>query len=143
MKMIKYHPARPAFRSIFDDLWSNDFFNGFEQKASYWTPSVNIKENDDNFSLDLMVPGFSKEDFSITVEKDELIVKSESKEENSESTEQYARKEFSIHSFERTFSLPENVDAENIKANYQDGILNIILHKKPETVKKTLQIEVH
>lgn len=143
MKVMKYQPAKPIFKSIFDEFWTGDeWLNGPINKGSNFLPSVNIKENDDHFVIDLMAPGFKKEDFKVTVENEVLTIASETQEENEESHERFTRREFSISTFERTFTLPENVDAENIKAGYQDGILTLTLNKKPETVTKPLQIEV-
>lgn len=109
----------------------NDF--NFDNAAKdCYKPAVNIKENDEGFSLDFMVPGMKKEDFKINLENDVLKVSAELKEEKEEDNQGYYRKEFAFGSFCRSFTLPESVDSENIKASYENGILTVGLPKKEE-----------
>ena len=127
------------FRSIFSDFFDNDSF--FEEVA---VPAVNVKEGDKNFNIELAVPGMKKDDFKISIDKGLLSISSEKKESNEEKKEKYTRKEFSYHSFKRNFTLPENVDSENVSAKYEDGVLSIVLNKKsPTKAKETKAIKVH
>ena len=114
-----------------------------ERKCS-WIPATNITENEQAFLLEMAVPGFSKEDFKINLEKDILTVSSQ-KEKNEKHEEKndkaYRMREFGRRNFCRSFSLPEAVDKDSIKAEYQNGILMITLPKK-EVVKVTKEIQI-
>ena len=114
------------------------------ERKCHWMPATNITENEQAFQLEIAVPGFSKEDFRINLEKDVLTISSEKeKDENiDEKKEQSFRiREFGHRNFSRSFSLPEAVDIDAIKAEYQNGILMITLPKK-EVVKVTKEIQV-
>lgn len=120
------------FRSVFSDLLDNDnFFEGNYLNAE--VPAVNVKENEGNFEIELAVPGMKKDDFKVDVENGVLTISSEKEESKEEKKENYTRKEFSYSSFKRAFTLPENVDKDNIKAKYRDGVLEITLKKKEIT----------
>ena len=114
------------------------------ERKCHWMPATNITENEQAFQLEIAVPGFSKEDFRINLEKDVLTISSEKeKDENiDEKKEQSFRiREFGHRNFSRSFSLPEAVDIDAIKAEYQNGILMITLPKK-EVVKVSKEIQV-
>ncbi|MCS6834030.1 MAG: Hsp20/alpha crystallin family protein, partial [Flammeovirgaceae bacterium] len=126
MSIIKYHPFA---NSLANRIWGNDFMPSFSKlfedffndDFGTWTtvPAVNIKENEKEFSLEFAAPGKAKEDFKIEVDENILKVSSEKKEEQEEKDEKgrYTRKEFSYHSFVRSFRLPDNVDVDKIEAN--------------------------
>ncbi|WP_343631109.1 Hsp20/alpha crystallin family protein [Fluviicola sp.] len=106
-------------------------------------PAVNIKESDDAFHTEMAVPGFSKKDFKIDVDGSYLTISADKTRETNESNERYTKKEFESKSFSRTFNLPENVDADNIEATYQEGILQLIIPKKEKrkpTLKKKIRL---
>ncbi|MBL7933314.1 MAG: Hsp20/alpha crystallin family protein [Bacteroidia bacterium] len=107
-------------------------------------PSVNIKEREKEFKIDLAVPGMEKQDFSIEVENGVLTVKGERKEEKKEESDKITRREFHYGTFRRSFSLPENVDTEAINASYKDGILTLTVAKQEDSklnAKKVISIE--
>lgn len=130
-----------AFPSIFDEFLGNESFNHL---AKTYKPSVNIKEDENGFSINMLIPGFKKEDVQINIENNVLSISAEVKEENTQENEKFSRKEFSFKSFKRSFSLPENIDIENIKANIENGVLGLHLPKvvKEESNKvKTIAID--
>ena len=145
MTLIKFNadtPARsrerfPYFSDFFNDLFEN--MSVPELKGST-VPHVNISETDENFTLEMAAPGLKKEDFNVKVENDMLTISSEKKEESSEKKGKYTRKEFSYSSFLRSFTLPEMVNSENISANYEDGIIKVILPKKEEAKPKAPKV---
>ncbi|BAO56557.1 Hsp20/alpha crystallin family protein [Nonlabens marinus] len=118
--------------SLIDEMFNNDFDGGSAVRASQ--PAVNISESDDKFTLEMIIPGFKKEDVSIEVDKDVLTIYSEVAENSEERTEQFTRKEFTKRSFKRSFNLPETVNQNEIDGSYEDGILNITLPKKEEAL---------
>lgn len=106
-------------------------------------PSVNVKENGDSFIVEVAASGMDKNDFKIDVEDDVLTISAEKKQEKKDETEKYTRREFSYNSFSRSFTLPENVNGDQIKASYENGMLVIKLPKKEVAdVKKGRQISI-
>ena len=97
-------------------------------------PAVNVEEGEKAFSLSLAVPGKSKDDFDIEVDKDVLSVSANAQDNYGNTAERYTRREFSYQSFKRSFTLPDSVDATKIKAKYADGILTIDLPKRKEAL---------
>ncbi len=137
MTLIKWKPQSSAFPgslSQFVDTFFND--DAFRMPAAFSRPSVNIAENEKEYRLEVAAPGFSKDEFVIEAEHDTLTISGDKKVEKSDEKEDYKRKEFSYESFKRSFTLPEIVDAENISAVYENGILNVRLPKKVEALKQ-------
>jgi HSP20 family protein len=109
-----------------------EFFNtGEDLGLRHWGrfPAANIRETDAAYLIDLVVPGRSKEDIKIHIEKDSLTVSSEVKSENGT---EFRRREFHLAPFKRTFRLPETADRDNITASYDQGILTVSVAKKEQ-----------
>jgi HSP20 family protein len=125
----------PVFQNWFEDFFApvQSYVNS---RANGSVPAVNIAEDDNKFAIEFAVPGLTKSDFSINLENDVLTVKSEKENSNEENNDNYTRKEFSYSVFQRSFTLPDAADGENIKAEYKDGILSIEIPKKEEAKVK-------
>lgn len=135
MSIVKSSPREATFPAIFSDFFNNDpFFRtawpSLETNGS--VPAVNIRENGREYKLELAAPGFRKEDFKVELEDEMLKISAERSENLEEKTEQYTRKEYSMESFERSFSLPSNAGKENIHAQYQNGMLRVQIPKKTD-----------
>lgn len=140
MNLITVHPYRRAVKrpvaptADFDKLF-NEFFNGSiskpQKKYNTNFPAANVIENNDNFRIEMAVPGLTKKDIGIEVDNDLLTV-SANKETSQKEGEKFTRKEFNFDNFKRTFQLPESVNASKIEAAFKNGILEIILAKKEE-----------
>ena len=122
---------------LLDDFFGSDWFND----RSNWdyqnnVPAVNISEDKDSYEIELAAPGIEKKDFKIDLHNNVLTVSSEKKEENQQKEDNYMRKEFSYRSFSRSFTLPETVNSDKIKADHSNGVLKIHVPKKPEAVEK-------
>lgn len=118
---------------LFDDYFSKDFFDWTNKNFTDFgstLPSVNIKEVDTAYNIEMAVPGFKKEDFKISLDRNVLTISSEKKEEKEDKNEKFTRREYNYQSFSRSFTLPENSNAENISAEYKDGILKVSIPKK-------------
>jgi HSP20 family protein len=116
--------------SVFDDIFTENFGG----KASF-VPAVNVSEKDSNFSIEVSAPGFKKEDFKVEAEEGVLKISGEHKEENKEGDKKFTRREFRYGSFSRSFTLPDTAKVEDIKARYENGILEIEIPKKQEEPK--------
>lgn len=129
----------PSLLNLFDfgSFFEPDFANGGLM------PAVNVKENPSDYEIEMAAPGRSKKDFNISISEGVLSISSEKEESKEEEEKNYTRKEFSYHSFKRSFSLPKGIDEENIKANYKEGVLIIKVAKKKEAkpaVKKEIKV---
>lgn len=129
------------FPALFSSFFDDDWFDSDSQWLSR-VPATNIKEEQDAFSIEMAVPGMSKKDFHINVENGMLTVSSEKEDESKEDKKHYRRREYNYRSFSRSFSLPETVKAEDIRAKYEDGLLKLSIPKKDE-VKKAPKKEIN
>ncbi len=141
MKALTKSNAFPSLRSMVGDFWNTDgFFKPFFENE--FLPAVNIRDKKDSYELEVSAPGFKKEDFKVTMDHGMLNISAETSSENEEEKENYTRKEFSRSAFSRSFGLPENVAEDQIKASYNDGLLNITLKKAQATETQAKQIKV-
>ncbi|WP_432714309.1 Hsp20/alpha crystallin family protein [Pedobacter sp.] len=132
----------PSLRSVMEDFFNNDFFNK-PLVGNEVLPAVNIRDEENSYELEMSAPGFKKEDFNITSENGMLTISAETSSEHKEEKKNYTRKEFSSSSFSRSFSLPDNIEDDQIKANYENGLLKISLIKSTKLGhgKKQISIE--
>jgi HSP20 family protein len=107
-------------------------------------PAVNISEDRKNYNVEVVAPGFRKEDFKVDVADDILTISAESKHEASEEDKgkQYSRREYSHSSFTRSFQLPEDIKDDNIEANYSDGVLKLSIPKSEQKIKQRKSIQI-
>ena len=127
MGLVRFNPN--LANRVFDD-----FFNNVPARTNFsgTLPAVNVKETEDDYAIELAVPGLKKEDFKVEINEGILTIAAERKTENEEKKEGYTRREFSFTNFTRRFTLPETADENNISASYTDGILVLNLPKKEE-----------
>ncbi|MGZ3811583.1 MAG: Hsp20/alpha crystallin family protein [Mucilaginibacter sp.] len=144
MTLVKFNNGQknavnPWFSDVFDSLINDSILNDrFVNK----TPAVNIAETENEFHIELAVPGLKKEDFKINLDKNVLSVSAEKKVENIEEGKKYSKREYSYNSFVRSFTLPESADQGKIAAEYTDGILKLNVAKKEEAKFQSREIAV-
>lgn len=109
---------------------------------SNFTPSVNTREGEYAYHIDVDLPGVKKEDISVKIENNVLTLKGERKSKKEVKEKDYYKKESSFGSFTRSFTLPDNIDAENIHAENKDGVLEVTLPKKETKESSVKQIKV-
>ncbi|MDB5200331.1 MAG: heat-shock protein [Chitinophagaceae bacterium] len=130
--------------SILDDFFNKDVFNWGTNFANTGNsmPAVNIKETPENFLVEMAAPGMEKKDFKIELDGHTLTISSEKQDQHEENEgESYNRKEFSYQSFYRTFHLPKDVvDADKIKAKYENGLLQLEIPKREEAKQKPARL---
>lgn len=129
MNLIKRQPD--FFDTDLLDLPGRMLGTGFFRDSAF--PMVNIRNLDKEFKVELAVPGYKKEDLKVAITDGVLTVSSEQNMENESDQDGWKRREFSYNSFSRSFQLPDNADADNVKASFTDGVLNLNINKKPET----------
>ena len=137
MSLVKRNNSNGLFPSLMEELFRPDWAGGTQNFNERTVPAVNIRETDNAYEVELSAPGKKKEDFIIDLENDLLTISAEFKSENqTEEQGKYTRREFSFSSFKRSFTLPDTVKDDDIKASYEDGILRIRLPKKEEALPK-------
>ena len=144
MTLVKVN--NPIAKSF--DGFLNDFFNevpSFGKRLSddvFGFPPVNITENSNAYNLDVQAPGFEKADFNVKLDGNLLTISAEKKQETKDENAKSIRREFSSKSFKRSFTLDEKIDASNIVAKYENGILKLELPKKEETKAVAKEITI-
>jgi HSP20 family protein len=124
--------ARPATRT-----------NGKETMiVADWTPTVDISETEAEYQIKAEIPDVKKEDVKVTLEDGVLTIQGERKQEKEEKGKKYHRIERSYGSFVRSFSLPDVIDEERVKADFKDGVLNLHLPKSEKAKPKAIEVKV-
>ena len=132
MLAIKKQTAYPTIKDFFgilDGIFEIPLTN---DSISCKTPIHDVIENENEFIIEIVLAGIKKEDINIDIENNELNIKAERKEKNNL---KYNRKETYFGKYERCFSLPDNIDNQNIDASFNDGILIITIPKNNDYEK--------
>lgn len=142
MFLTKYSPLSEFkdFSSRFNSLLSE--FDDREFSLSGFTPVVNTREGEFAYHVDADLPGVKKKDIKINVKGNVITISGERKEKKEVKEKEYQRVETSFGKFERSFTLPEGADAENITASSEDGVLEVIIPKLKSEAKKVKKIQV-
>ena len=141
-------PARKFYGQNFMPDFFNDFFGSMSLDGTNGkAPAINVIEDEQKYRLELAAPGMTKEDFKVHINRDgNLVIELEKKCDCQEEKKgKYIRREFSCSKFHQTLILPDNVDKDGIKANVENGVLNISLPKlqkaKVEEDRRMIEIE--
>jgi HSP20 family protein len=121
--------AIPSFRTLTEEFWNTENLFDYAFLRKETLPAINIKENDENFEIEVAAPGYQKKDFKIDVQNGVLNISAETSERKTEEEDNYTRKEFSYSAFNRSFTLPDSVNEENVHARYENGLLFLKLKK--------------
>ena len=129
------------FPTVFDDF----FNNGFMPRANSTAPAVNVKESDKEYTMELAAPGIKKEYCRVGINDEGfLTVAIENKQEHKHEDKHhhYLRREFSYSNYEQNYTLPDDVEKDNISAKVENGILTITMPKTAQKEKVTKSIEI-
>ena len=135
--------------SLFDSLFNNTMDSVFNNYRTVSVPKVDVKETENAYSLDIELPGRTENDVNIELDHNTLTISSKKEEttEKSEGTEKnnnsgkWLIRERRTSEFSRSFRLPEDVDNENVKATFKNGILNVMMPRKALATPKRIAIE--
>lgn len=130
--------------SFWPDL--SDFFehgSGLSRFKTDWSPAINVIDNEDSYEIEVAAPGLKKEDFNVSVENQVMTISGKTEKEEEEKKKNFTRKEFSSRSFVKRFSLPENVEGENIQASHKDGILHLVLKKSDKSQSNRKEVSIN
>lgn len=146
MAIIRWDPfrdlmtLRDRMNRLFEDAVSTARSEDRDLISSAWTPAVDIYEDENQLVLTAEVPGIDDKDIEIKIEDNTLSIRGERKMEKETKEENYHRIERAYGSFYRSFSLPNYIDQENIRADHENGVLKITMPKKPELKPRKVRI---
>lgn len=140
--------------SLFNPTFSSDVFDALDRGLGFFTPlststrelpRVDVRETRDSYIMDFELPGLTEKDVEISL-KDRVLtissVKEAVKEEKKKEDDvQYLIRERRDISFTRRFTLPEDINAENVNAEFKNGVLSITIGRRPESQPKQIQIK--
>lgn len=141
--------------SLFNDWLNSDYYGFGRTQNCVFTPAVDVTENKDSYVFDVDLPGRSEKDVNLELNDHVLTISSvkeaeketeentkESDEENANEEETYLIRERRHPDFKRTFSLPKDIDEENVSAGFKNGVLSIRIARRPEVQPKRIQINI-
>ena len=146
MALARWTPNRDmmSVRDEMSRVLNEAFGRGTNDESAWfsgaWTPPVDIYETDEALVMKAELPGFSKDDISIELKENTLVIKGERKHEDEVKEGNYHRMERSYGAFQRAFMLPMTVDQEKVKASYNDGILELRLPKVQAAQPKRIAV---
>jgi HSP20 family protein len=126
---------------LFNDLFSQSP-ERLEEGQTVWSPLVDISENENEVKVQAEIPGMKKDDVNITIQDNVLTIRGEKKQEKVDKEKNYHRVERCYGTFQRSFTLPTAIQADGVKAKYDNGVLTVILPKAEEAKAKQVAIEV-
>ncbi len=148
MAITRFEPYRDLLalqnrmNSIFQDFSRNNSGDNDLVTAAGFVPPVDIYEDENKLVLKIEIPGMRQEDLDVRMENNTLTVKGERNLQREEKEENFHRVERRYGTFYRAFTLPNTIDPESIKADYEAGVLRLELHKRPESKPKQIKVSV-
>ncbi|MEX0686459.1 MAG: Hsp20/alpha crystallin family protein [Balneolales bacterium] len=144
MALIKFRPDMdyPSIPRRFSDMM-DEFFNDSMTLGdrSGFVPGIDITEDDNQYNIHVTLPGMKKEDIKIDLEDRTLTISGERKQEKEDKNVKYHIIESRYGQFERSFTLPSNVDLDSLNAKYKDGMLNLTIQKVQKKMSKQIDIK--
>jgi HSP20 family protein len=127
---------------MLNDVLANSDWQYRDSAVSSWVPPVDVLEEKDSIRIMAELPGVKPEDVKISLEGNVLTIHGTKQQIAEEQTERVHRYERSYGAFERTFTLPATVDAANIKAGYENGVLTVTLPKVEQAKPRQIAVQV-
>jgi HSP20 family protein len=142
MALVRWDPIREldSLQSDMNRLFDRFFDGRVGDGARRWIPAMDLVETDDHLVLRGDLPGMSEDDIDIEIKDNVLTVSGERKAESEEKSEGYHRVERAFGSFSRSLTLPQGVDADQIKAGFDKGVLEVTIPKPAEAKPTRVQI---
>lgn len=132
-----------SFQERLNRLFDNTFPNkGDESALTAWVPAVDVYETEDELVIKTDLPEISEKDLDVRVENNRMTIRGERKFEQEAKEDNYLQMERAYGSFSRSFSLPNTVNTEAIRAEYKNGVLTVTLPKRAESKPKQVKINV-
>jgi len=143
MSLVRYNNPWNLLNTLQRELYNPAFGNNDDASVATanWAPSVDISENETEFTLLADIPGVAPEDIDISMEKGVLTIKGERNTENVEEGENYRRVERQSGQFYRRFTLPDSADADKIEAKSEHGVLKIVIPKQEVALSRRIEVK--
>ena len=141
MNLVRFNNPRYNANSVlvdelFNNFFKNDYHEGYAKNCSA-KPATNVFETEKEFKIEVLLPGYKKEDVGLNYQNSLLTIKVENEVKEDKSEEfKYAHREFEAANFEKQYRIPKSVDDEKISAKFENGVLKITLQKKEEALEK-------
>ncbi len=146
MSIVRYR-QRPSelalhdeIKQVFDRFFGQEDTDASAVVTAQWVPRVDIKEEANRFVIYADLPGIDPQDIEVQMDKGILSIKGERKSESTTETERYSRVERRYGSFHRRFALPDSADPDGVAASGSNGVLQIVIPKRPETTPRRIQV---
>lgn len=150
-ELRKTSPGREIGKSFFGDEFDN-LFEGFFRPMRLtspfnWdeshAPAIDVSENDESYTVKADLPGIKKEDINVTVNDGILTISAETKtEDEKKEGDKVIRRERRYGKYSRSMSLGQQIDEDNVRAAYKDGVLELMLPKKAEAKRQKITVDV-
>ncbi len=148
MTLVRWKPTRDLF-DLGNEMtrFMDNFFNvpgryTAENEPAVWTPRVDVEEDKNGYTVTAELPGMDKKDIDIDVKDNQLYIKGEKKLEKEKDDKNYHITERCYGEFARNFTLPENVNQEEINARFKNGVLTVKIPKTEEEKPKEIKVKV-
>ncbi len=142
MNIIRYsRPQHDLFGRRFSDIMDEFFNDAITNRSTSFIPSMDVSETDKEVKVEMTLPGLQKNDIHLELENSHLTVSGERKMEREKDDRHYHLTETVFGTFRRSIQLPDHVDQESIKAEFNDGILHITMKKEDAKVRKEIVIK--
>lgn len=140
MALVRWRPMNELddMSRLFDEMWRRSLR---PQGGGNWYPAIDVKENENEYKLVAELPGMTKEDVKISVTDNIVTIRGEKKAAHEEQNENWHQVERAYGLFERSFTLGTAVNASNVKARFESGVLTVILPKSEEARPREIRIE--
>lgn len=131
----RFNNQYPNINTMFEDFFGENAYTQATQNRT--TPAINVRENEDEYNIEVAAPGLKKDNFKVEVNNSVLTISYEDEVKKEVEEQNFTRKEFAYTNFCRSFSIPRTeVDDSKINAEYKDGILSVKLQKREEIKPK-------
>ena len=129
-----------GFRRDMDELF-NQFFTDVQPREELWTPRLNVSETDAEYEVSLDVPGMTPDAFEVEMRQGQLWISGERKSEHEEEGKTWHRVERSYGRFQRSVHLGDDVNPEQVNAEYKDGVLRITVPKSEKSQTRKVEVK--
>lgn len=152
MSIVKWPPIKEleVMRRDMERLFE-EFFEPSARRRRWWptpsetgaiVPNINVYDRKNEVVIKAELPGVEKDNIDLTITKDSITLKGESKKDEEVKEEDYYSREINYGSFVRTIALPSEVESEKAKATFKNGVLEVVLPKKEEAKPKEIKVQV-
>ncbi|HVG14761.1 MAG TPA: Hsp20/alpha crystallin family protein [Chitinophagaceae bacterium] len=139
---LKQFPASTSFNNLMDDFFMQfpSLYRDDVATSVNKTVPVNVREVENGYQVEVVVPGFNKEDIKVNLENNQITISAAKKQEATKG--KVIRSEYKYQDFKRTFNLDEKIDTEKIEGRYENGVLTLNLYNKEEVKAPVKQITI-